>query len=88
MATDTPGEAELRLRQAHWREHLGQPPGMAGTRVLGSRLPAGDETSNFLTPTVAAAVPEAKTQPGALIRAPRIYDNVLSSQPLTFNLFA
>jgi hypothetical protein len=51
-------------------------------------LPAGDETSNFLTATVATAVAEARGQRGALISAPRIYDNMLSSQPLAFNLFA
>jgi hypothetical protein len=88
VAGDAPWQAELRLRQARWREQLGQPAGLAGQRRLGSRLPAGDETSNFLTPVVARAVAEAKAQPGALVSAPRIYDNMLSSQPLAFNLFA
>jgi hypothetical protein len=88
VAGDAPWQAELRLRQARWREHLGQPAGFAGQRRLGSRLPAGDETSNFLTPVVARAVAAAKAQPGALVSAPRIYDNMLSSQPLAFNLFA
>jgi hypothetical protein len=45
-------------------------------------------TNNFLTSTVASAVEAAKAQPGALVSAPRIYDNLLSSQPLAFNLFA
>ena len=85
---DTPWQAELRLRQARWRERLGVPAGMAGNRPLGSRLPSGDMTSNFLTPAIASAVAAAKEQPGALISAPRIYDNMLSSQPLAFNLFA
>jgi hypothetical protein len=84
---DAPWQAELRLRQARWREHLHQPAGEAGGRALGSRLPAGDTTSNFLTPGVASAVAAAKEQPGALISVPRIYDNMLSSQPLSFNLF-
>lgn len=85
---DAPWQAELRLRQARWREHLGQPAGLAGGRLLGSRLPAGDTTNNFLTAAVGRAVAVAKAQPGALVSAPRIYDNMLSSQPLTFNLFA
>ncbi len=88
VAQDAPWQAELRLRQARWRQQLGQPVGMAGRRALGSRLPADDTTSNFLTPGVARAVAEAKQVPGALISAPRIYDNMLSSQPLAFNLFA
>jgi hypothetical protein len=88
VAGDASWQAELRLRQARWREHVGLPAGEAGNRALGSRLPAGDLTSNFLTPAVARAVAEAKAQPGALVSAPRIYDNMLSSQPLAFNLFA
>lgn len=88
VAADAPWQAELRLRQAWWREHLGQPAGLAGGRLLGSRLPAGDTTNNFLTPAVGRAVAVAKAQPGALVSAPRIYDNMLSSQPLAFNLFA
>src|SRR4051812_17015976 len=88
VSSDKPWQAELRLRQARWRQHLGCPAGMAGGRALGPRLPPGDQTSNFLTPTVARAVAAAKAQPGALVSAPRIYDNLLSSQPLAFNLFA
>jgi hypothetical protein len=87
VARDASWQAELRLRQARWREHLGLPAGEVGNRPLGSRLPAGDVTSNFLTPAVARAVAEAKAEPGALVSAPRIYDNMLSSQPLAFNLF-
>lgn len=85
---DTLWQAELRLRQSLWRERLGVPAGTLGNRKLGSRLPAGDRTSNFLTPTVADAVEDARRQPGALVSAPRIYENMLSSQPLAFNLFA
>ncbi|MCF6508709.1 hypothetical protein E9549_15035 [Blastococcus sp. MG754426] len=88
VAKDAPWQSELRLRQAKWREQLGQPAGLAGQRRLGSRLPAGDTTNNFLTPAVARAVAAAREDPGALISAPRIYDNMLSSQPLAFNLFA
>ncbi|KQS56989.1 hypothetical protein ASG36_18535 [Geodermatophilus sp. Leaf369] len=88
VSSDRPWQSELRLRQARWREHLGLPAGDHQGRPLGSLLPAGDTTSNFLTRTVAAAVERARTRPGALISAPRVYENMLSSQPLAFNLFA
>lgn len=84
---DKPWQAELRPRQSLWRQRLGMPPGVAGDRPVGSRLPAGDRTSNFLTPAVAAAVEEARAQRGALVSS-RVYENLLSSQPLAFNLFA
>jgi hypothetical protein len=87
VAEDAPWQSELRLRQARWRERLGLPAGTAGGRTLGSRLPAGDKTSNFLTPGVAAAVEKATERPDALVSTPRVYDNMLSSQPLAFNLF-
>lgn len=88
VPADAPWQAELRLRQARWREQLRLPAGTVGQRRLGSRLPAGDTTGNFLTPAVARAVAAAREEPGALISAPRIFDNLLSSQPLAFNLFA
>jgi len=88
VAGDAPWQSELRLRQARWRESLGKQSGRVGNRPVGSRLPAGDRSSNFLTVVVPAAVRDAKRQRGALISAPRIYDNMLSSQPLAFNLFA
>ena len=88
VAGDAPWQRELRLRQARWRQHLDVPPGTVNGRPLGSRLPSGDETSNFLTPAAADAVRRAMRQLGALVSAPRIFDNMLSSQPLAFNLFA
>ncbi len=81
VAGDAPWQSELRLRQARWRESLGKQSGRVGNRPVGSRLPAGDRFSNFLTVVVAAAVRDAKRQRGALISAPRIYHNMLSSQP-------
>lgn len=87
VAADRPWQSELRLRQARWREHLGRPAGDHRGAPLGSLLASGDETGNFLTPTVARAVEHARQQHGALISAPRMLQNMLSSQPLTFNLF-
>ncbi|SDP11682.1 hypothetical protein SAMN05660199_03192 [Klenkia soli] len=88
VRSDKPWQSELRLRQSRWRQRLGLPAGEHRGKALGSSLPAHDRVSNFLTPAVAMAVEEARGQRGALISAPRIYTNMLSSQPLTFNLFA
>lgn len=84
---DRPWQAELRLRQSRWREQLGLAAGIHGEIPLGSKLPDNDRLSNFLTPRIADIVEQARKQPGALITAPRIYTNMLSSQPLAFNLF-
>jgi len=87
VASDRPWQSELRLRQARWRERIGEPVGIHRGAPLGSSLPDGNTTSNFLTPTIARQVERARRQPEALISAPRIYANMLSSQPLAFNLF-
>src|SRR3954462_12124409 len=60
-------------------------------RKLGSRLSpaAGRSGANFLTPAVAALTRRevAYREVGALIREERLWTNLLSSEPLTFNLF-
>jgi hypothetical protein len=42
VPADKPWQAELRLRQARWRQYLGRPTGTAGGRLLGSRKEASD----------------------------------------------
>jgi hypothetical protein len=42
---------------------------------------------NYLTDGIRDLVRAAVTRPEKLIKAPRIYDDLLSSQPLCFNLF-
>ena len=61
------------------------------TRVLGSRLSPDDALRgrNFLTPDIARITRRetAYREIGALIDEQRLWTNLLSSQPLTFNLF-
>lgn len=89
----------LRLGQALWREERGlaigsyTPPGEGQTRPLGSRLamPAAQEQMlNYLTEPIAGVVEAevaAAASDGKLFSTPRLYDDLLSSQPLCFNLF-
>lgn len=92
-------QRRLRLLQALWREEQGLPPGMhkgtGGSRSLGSRLamPEAEQTlGNYLTDPVRALLrAEVEGEPAATLgkvyATPRIYDDLLSSQPLCFNLF-
>ena len=49
---------------------------------------ARDTLSNYLTPNIREVVRRELDNPGEkLYRSPRIYNNLLSSQPLSFNLF-
>lgn len=93
--TDNPFQRRARLLQAMWREARGLPAGerRAGA-PLGSRLPlafAKAELANFLTPNIRRSVRdciEAKAAgSGQLVDEDRLYANLLSSQPLCFNLF-
>jgi len=89
-----------RILQSIWREEQGfscheyaDKKGKAHLR--GSRVPmpwAEDSLSNFITDGVRQVVREEVCNPkvskGKLFGKPRIFDNLLSSQPLCFNLFA
>jgi hypothetical protein len=94
--SDTRFRACARLLQALWREQHQLPIGTHASpdgtrRKLGSRLSpaAGRSGANFLTPAVAALTRRevAYREVGALIREDRLWTNLLSSAPLTFNLF-
>ncbi|MFG1301986.1 hypothetical protein V5F49_19550 [Xanthobacter sp. V3C-3] len=98
---DEPGDTRFaccaRLLQSTWREMRGMKPGLhrsrsGSQRVLGSRLSEVDakQGRNFLTPDIARLARRAVAyrEYGALIDEPRLWENLLSSQPLTFNLFA
>jgi hypothetical protein len=92
---DNKFQREARLRQALWRERHGYPIGEHRGWPLGSRLAmpfAKDSLANYLTDTirdvVRAEVLDAKRADGKLYQEPRIFDDLLSSQPLCFNLFA
>lgn len=89
----------LRLLQSIWREQQGYGSGVHhgrhGERILGSRLPmpwARETLANYLNETIRQVVREQVLDPvqskGKLYGKPRIFNDLLSSQPLTFNLFA
>ena len=87
---DNEFQREARLRQALWRERRGLPIGLHRGKELGSRLamPFAQETlANYLTENIKSVVRAEVQKTEKLYRAPRIYDDLLSSQPLCFNLF-
>lgn len=93
---DTRFRANARLLQALWRRDQSLPIGTCTAqsgerRKLGSRITqnAGRSGANFLRPDIADLVRHqvAYREVGALIDEQRLYTNLLSSMPLTFNLF-
>ena len=84
---------QLRLLQSLWRKERGFPIGEYRGNPSGNRLvmPEAKETlNNYLTPTIRKVVRrevEGPKRRGKSFQPPRIYDNLLSSQPLCFNLF-
>ena len=86
---------QTRVLQSMWREERGYPIGLHRGQPLGSRLPmpwARETLNNYLTDTVRAVVRREVLDPsrsaGKLYARPRIFNDLLSSQPLCFNLFA
>ncbi len=93
---DTRFRAAARLLQALWRHKRDIPMGSyvngeGRKRPLGSRLSTLAATSgaNFLDPELRRLTVRelAYREPGALIDEHRVWSNMLSSMPLTFNLF-
>lgn len=91
-------KAAARFLQALWREDRNLPIGTHLDRAnphrvrrLGSRisLAAGRTGANFMTPAIAAVATRALAyrEPGAAYDVGRLRTNLLSSQPLAFNLF-
>jgi hypothetical protein len=85
-------QRRLRLQQARWREANGYPEGHTSSgRPLGSRLEASfaaETWANFLTPGAAARARLELTTTVGVMEETRMLTNLLSSQPLCFNLFA
>ncbi len=82
-------QTNLRFTQSLWRAAQGLPMGKLGT-LLPTRM-AKKTLVNFLDDTVRDVVRaevEGPKAEGKLYGEPRIYNNLLSSQPLCFNLFA
>ena len=93
VASDTLHRAQYRLLQSWWREHeLAVPPGHNGRQYVGSLVSheAAQRGVNFLTPQVRAyvedRVPHVIAADGT-VDLDRLGRNLLSSQPLCFNVF-
>lgn len=94
VPSDSLTQRRMRLLQSIWREENGYPIGEHNGRLLGSRLPmpyAQDTLNNYLTPTiknlVRSSVMDSVRRGARLFGMPRIYNDLLSSQPMCFNLF-
>lgn len=94
VKSDNPFQRTVRLRQALWREKQGYPVGLHRGVPLGTRLQMPDAKQqlwNYLTTNIRevfrAEVLGARRGDGKLFGEPRIFDDLLSSQPLCFNLF-
>jgi hypothetical protein len=94
VGSDNEWQREARLLQALWRERRGLPIGLHRGRPLGSKLamPVAEEVlANFVTPTIRDVVRAEVLVPaksaGKVYEEPRIFDNLLTSQALCFNLF-
>jgi hypothetical protein len=92
VTSDNQWQARLRARQSWYRQHF---LGVAGAEFKGHErgniLPAPPPDGlNFLTQDIADYVnwwQESEAQQGALAENFRLRRNMLSSQPLCFNLF-
>jgi len=87
-------QRRARILQALWREERGLPIGQLADKPRGAMLamPWAQETlANFMTDEVKRVVRDTldggKRQKGSLIKPGRMYGNLLSSQPMAFNLF-
>ena len=89
-----PFQTRARLLQALWRDQQGLPVGTMRGKLRGAvvAMPHAKESlAAFLTPTIRAVVRrevlDASRAKGKVFGRPRIFNNLLSSQPLCFNLF-
>ena len=93
VASDNEFQRRARILQSMWREEQGLPKGEHRGKPLGSRLamPAAEQhLQNYLSDTIRQVVKREVLGPkrsGKLYARPRIFNDLLSSQPLCFNLF-
>ena len=85
---------KLRLLQSVWRTENGLPARKQGARTCGAELsmPQAERTlANYLTPKIREIVRREVLDParnrGKRYAKPRVFNHLLSSQPLCFNLF-
>lgn len=91
---DNEWQQRARLLQSQWRQRQGLAVGTHRGNPLGSRITLDDgqppTLANYLAPQakkqVQTAVEQSRTS-GALLSRPRLWVDLLSSQPLCFNLF-
>jgi len=89
----SPFQRKARILQSMWRQEKGYQIGTYKGKERGSYLPmpwAQETLNNYLTQTIKDVV-RKEVEPddsGKVYGQPRIYNNLLSSQPLCFNLFA
>jgi len=85
---DTPFASYARLLQSKWRDGKGYQSGDYGNYI---ELEFAKRTkANYLTDNIKRCVSEAIIEArnnGGMVSEPRIWNNLLSSQPLCFNLF-
>ncbi|HML75228.1 MAG TPA: hypothetical protein PKB02_12125 [Anaerohalosphaeraceae bacterium] len=87
-------QRKARILQSLWRTEKGYEPGLFRGRPLGNLLPmpwARETLNNYLSDTIKNVVKKEvlnQSNKGKLYGKPRIFNNLLSSQPLCFNLFA
>ena len=87
-------QRKARILQSMWREEKGYEIGEFRERKIGNYLPmpwAKETLNNYLSDTIRKVVIgelQNSKDNGKLYGKPRIYNNLLSSQPLCFNLFA
>ncbi len=85
---------KARILQSMWREEQGYERGEYRGKKRGNILPmpwAQETLSNYLSDTIKQVVQDEvidNPDDGKLYGKPRIFNNLLSSQPLCFNLFA
>jgi len=91
---DNDFQKRARLLQALWRESKGLPIGNNYGEPVGSLISmpeAKDELSNYLSDNIREVFSREVLHPTPgvckLFARPRIFNDLLSSQPLTFNLF-
>lgn len=81
-------QRRARVLQVLWRQEQDLDPAERGSRLA---APAAEALKNFLTETVRdvvrTEVMDPLTSAGKLYARPRIFNDLLSSQPLCFNLF-
>jgi len=87
-------QRKARLLQSLWRADKDYDYGLFRGRPLGNLLPmpwARDTLNNYLSDTIKEVVKKevfSHSSKGKLYGKPRFFNNLLSSQPLCFNLFA